>query len=479
MLFPYSDTFMTEKEVKYLFAKMKQKYKSKFDLTKKDELVVRYQASDYQYICITNFFTERQRMNCNVRNQLSPYNWFQIPENKQLIFNSLTSSGKELTPQNIREEIWKSTKECTLFKNTVVYSLCKLFHAKRYLDISAGWGDRLIGAIAASVDEYVGFDPNKELKSGHDKIIELFDAHAARIHYAPFEESSDIIPSNHFDFILSSPPYFDYEEYSKDKSQSYLRYPNQSQWFNNFLCKSLSISCNALTNYGNLIIHIDNTNNNDILKSMIDHVESIDDMYFIGKIYVEGNSKKFRPMFHFKKIQNKMKAPKLKYNIVNNPILEKVFRENPLWETADGASDAGASDAAIMDVPTDLDEKIYFMKLNNSIVFYNQNITFTTKEIRMMQKYDNKTLFQKHNNKIEVVCMIERYELAEWVYNQIYVTTREITIDEIKRSDFGIKWAKQLARTKVEYYNIDNYLTKRNKYIGVFDCGYLSDIDEK
>ena len=60
------------------------------------------------------------------------------------------------------------------FKPTLVVCVVRRLGARRMLDFSAGWGDRLVGAIAAGLDKYVATDPNVGLRAGHDAIKEAF-----------------------------------------------------------------------------------------------------------------------------------------------------------------------------------------------------------------------------------------------------------------------------------------------------------------
>ena len=48
--------------------------------------------------------------------------------------------------------------------------LIKKIKATKVLDFTAGWGARLIAAMALDID-YTGIDANKALKPGYDKII--------------------------------------------------------------------------------------------------------------------------------------------------------------------------------------------------------------------------------------------------------------------------------------------------------------------
>ena len=59
---------------------------------------------------------------------------------------------------------------CNNFQVIITMNIYKYFKAKRILDSSAGWGDRLVAAITSGI-EYVGVDPAKCQKPLYHKII--------------------------------------------------------------------------------------------------------------------------------------------------------------------------------------------------------------------------------------------------------------------------------------------------------------------
>src|SRR5258708_2608605 len=109
------------------------------------------------------------------------------------------------------------------------------------LDFSAGWGDRLVGAIASDVDLYCGVDPNTGLQKGHSEIIHTFAADKAerfKIIYAPFQTAT--LPDGvTFDLVFTSPPYFDFEIYTDRDGQSVKDFPHLHEWIVKFLLESI------------------------------------------------------------------------------------------------------------------------------------------------------------------------------------------------------------------------------------------------
>ena len=127
---------------------------------------------------------------------------------------------------------------------------------RRWLDISTGWGDGLLTAIAMDMD-YLGYDPNTALKVGHDAIISDFgDSKVHRVIYAPFETASI---TEAFDVVVSSPPFFKLEDYGQHAGQSIVSYPEYADWIVKFLFVSLKKAWDALRPGGYMMVHMGDT----------------------------------------------------------------------------------------------------------------------------------------------------------------------------------------------------------------------------
>lgn len=95
-----------------------------------------------------------------------------------------------------------------------VCGVYKKFKPKRVLDTSAGWGDRLIGALSQNID-YIGIDQNKKLITPYKRMIKDFEDKSTSEVLMIFEKSQDVDYSKlpKYDLIFTSPPYFDLEKY--------------------------------------------------------------------------------------------------------------------------------------------------------------------------------------------------------------------------------------------------------------------------
>lgn len=106
------------------------------------------------------------------------------------------------------------------------------------IDPSFGFGGRVLGAIASGVvKRYIGFDPSLASYNAQRRMLkDLGYRHLAKLHNIPYEDSTDEhCPPGTAHFAMTSPPYWCKEHYSKDKGQSYLRYPEIERWESGFL----------------------------------------------------------------------------------------------------------------------------------------------------------------------------------------------------------------------------------------------------
>lgn len=265
----------------------------------------RYNISDYDDIdIITDLYTEDKRIRASVYNkgklQPSPYTYFR--DNVLTVISDVMKSGQQVTPITLREQIYKSTKEATQFKVTLAYSVYKLFKAKSVLDFSAGWGDRLVAAIGAKVS-YTGYDPNIDLQSGHEKIIEELcplsgvSTEAYQVTYLPFEEAE---LDRKFDLVFTSPPFFNLEVYTDADNQSINTHPTFKDWLINWLFVVVSKAWNSLIPGGHLVLHLADFGNYNIVEPLNLYLQTLPKARYMGVIGSEGASGRIIPMWVWK-----------------------------------------------------------------------------------------------------------------------------------------------------------------------------------
>jgi 16S rRNA G966 N2-methylase RsmD len=275
------------------------------------------QEEDYDNIDIlTDYFTDDQRMIArNKKSTMSPIELWSSKEELSKLISKMIDEKEEISSYNIREYIYKLKYECNSFKLTLASSIYWLFDAKKILDISAGWGDRLLAAIAHYADRYMGVDPNTDLIKGHTDIIKTLTQHRDttlqknKYEVAPFKFESPelILEREEFDLVFTSPPYFDLEIYTEKEGQSITSFPNFQSWLINFLFVSIKKAWTSLTIGGNMVIHIQDFERNSIIEPMILFVlgwcdgSNYDGVIGSKAIHSGGNFSAIRPMWVFSK----------------------------------------------------------------------------------------------------------------------------------------------------------------------------------
>ena len=185
----------------------------------------------------------------------------------------------------IRESVYNiygKSYECTTHRPMLPAMVYQLFGAKKVLDFSSGWGDRMLAALAQGI-EYHGVDPNPELQASYKFIIDNVKGNA-RVHCMCAEDyESDEV----FDLMYTSPPYFTLEVYSKHKDQSTSKNATYDEWLNNFFYRMLKNAIKHVKQGGQIAVNIINWGQykmlDDMIKFMLDNGQ-----IFSGFIWYRG-----------------------------------------------------------------------------------------------------------------------------------------------------------------------------------------------
>ena len=138
------------------------------------------------------------------------------------------------------------------FPSDLAQSLIKEFAPEGavVLDPCHGWGGRYVGALLANASRYVGIDPSADAHKGLCRCREILSRYAdtkAEFIQTPFEDYE--IEKGAFDLVLTSPPYFDVEQY-KGEGQAHIRYNNYGLWKEKFYAPLIEKSYAALKEGG-------------------------------------------------------------------------------------------------------------------------------------------------------------------------------------------------------------------------------------
>lgn len=146
------------------------------------------------------------------------------------------------------------------FRPTAARSLIARFSTDgdTVLDFSAGYGGRLLGALTLQ-RHYIGIDPARAQFNGLRRMyaaLAPITRGAAEVHQACAEDYLPRMLGGCADLVLSSPPYFDHEKYSSEKTQSWRRYRIYSEWREGFLKPVILHSHRVLKKAGYFLINV-------------------------------------------------------------------------------------------------------------------------------------------------------------------------------------------------------------------------------
>jgi 16S rRNA G966 N2-methylase RsmD len=205
---------------------------------------------------ITDYFSEKVRINCRFGNYISPQDYWN--KNKRYIIEKSIKKYKILNVYNIREIIYENTKLCNNFRITVALTILNYFKPKKWLDISAGWGDRLISALLYKIKLYVSCDPNLDLHPCYNEMINTFATPSKKNNFIIYKNGflEAPLPNEKFDIVFSSPPFFTLEKYSSYNENSLTKISTEKEWCDKFFIPSLMKAYKYLKKDGHIILYM-------------------------------------------------------------------------------------------------------------------------------------------------------------------------------------------------------------------------------
>ena len=266
----------------------------KYPYSKYGKFVISY---GHYFNDISNYFQQRNRYDCGSYGFVSPNEYWYSPDLlKRMNWTFWRMEDQGINHNKIRSSFRLGAYVATQFKPQVAKTIFDFVQTKikkrqvHILDFSMGWGDRLAGFYTSRATHYLGTDPNPQtyrvykqqcieyerMISGRDPVItdfqkevngHVYDAFKC-IGYsgkeviaynAPAEDILDVIKSNQYDCIFTSPPYFAtelYDEGGDDWKQSWFRYQEYDKWWNNFYSPVMKACYESLADHGVMMINI-------------------------------------------------------------------------------------------------------------------------------------------------------------------------------------------------------------------------------
>jgi hypothetical protein len=285
---------------------------------------------------VVDYFTEECRWKCKVREkEMSPWDYY---------LSNYKSSPELIEPssKSILEKARKdilSIGQCSHFSISVAYKVCQIFKASNWLDMSGGWGDRLLSALLQNIN-YTSTDPNSCLHPGYKSMIDYFtnisinksnnksnksnnksdnkklkidpnqylclETGFENIDKPPFKNllKKQIKKYGLYDLFFSSPPFFDKEDYSKEETQSIKKFNTVDTWINDFMLVCLKKALPFLKSNCPIVLYMDDSNSTvKFVDKLIQKSKTITQIKYLGPIYYSYlDQPKKRPLYIWKKL---------------------------------------------------------------------------------------------------------------------------------------------------------------------------------
>lgn len=262
--FPYKRKFVSASP-KELLANLRTTSNQLISVEKQDGLVfpakiITKQDAYRQVNIITDLFTEEARVKARVHGQLTPLEFWE--RNQAQIDLKMKEFKDDVEPEYAqRTAVYLMCREATTFApllSKVVYDLMLPAEGGHVLDPFSGWGDRAIGALGSDrVLSYQGVDCNSSLIPGYRRIVdELDEKKKLNFAHMPFQS---FVGKTTYDLIFTSPPYFDFEVYSDEKTQSSFNKRTYREWFDSFMKMALQKMTLMIRPGGYVALHIGST----------------------------------------------------------------------------------------------------------------------------------------------------------------------------------------------------------------------------
>lgn len=126
------------------------------------------------------------------------------------------------------------TSKVTIYRPLLTKMIVEYFGAKEVLDVCVGWGGRMLGSACIDGVSYTGIEPCKKTYDGLNKMKKKLKLNNVTLYKKGAE---DVLPTleKKYDLALTSPPYYNLEIYSDEKTQSHQQGGTYEDWYDSFL----------------------------------------------------------------------------------------------------------------------------------------------------------------------------------------------------------------------------------------------------
>lgn len=182
--------------------------------------------------------------------------------------------GDNMSDNGLRKmiKVFSGTQCVSNFRPTAAAAIYSHFANKgdTVYDMSSGFGGRCLGAHISGVN-YIGVDPSTKSYNGVLEMSKFLKSNTT-LYNIGSEYQLPNVQDNTIDLAFTSPPYFDCEKYSEEKTQSYKKYPSKNEWLNGYMKDTLTECFRVLKSGKNLILNVQNVKTYKNLVSDVKHL---------------------------------------------------------------------------------------------------------------------------------------------------------------------------------------------------------------
>ena len=229
---------------------------------------------------ITDIYSEKERLKCVVYGNKPPIEMWLDKDILRKVLTECINTYDMISTFSLRESLYSTRliKYCNLYKVSIVKQVITLFNAKRIIDLSCGWGDRLIGSMGAKAECYHGCDPNVNMTPIYKEMVRDLNQ-GTDVNIQTVKAEDYVIKENYYDLFHSSPPFWIKEVYPDVDTTVSL-----DDWKVNFLYVYVKKAVHSVKKGGYITIYISEYGKIQYCNDMNDYINKMGLCEYIGCI---------------------------------------------------------------------------------------------------------------------------------------------------------------------------------------------------
>jgi len=228
-----------------------------------------------------DFYTLPERLETLSKKGFNFYDFWNSKSSymKKTYIKKILKYYKENDPNRNEHQVWFRIFNLymgaiSIFKPIMAMHIYCMFKPTSILDMTMGWGGRLVGACALDIPNYTGIDLNYNLKKPYEMMCEELNKHSKTKIKLYFQDALTFDYSKiKYDMVLTSPPYYNIELYSGTKQMT------EDEWNNKFYMPLFEKSYKYLSNGGHYCLNIPQSVYNDVAVKVLGKAKYFVPMY--------------------------------------------------------------------------------------------------------------------------------------------------------------------------------------------------------